>query len=338
MPLTLKDIARKAGVAESTVSRAINNKPGVGEETRKKILKIAEKYNYKPNQLAQGLAKQETHIIALFISDFDNPACTEIMKNIEKEANDSGYQVILCNTDNNPEKEKKYFQLLKRNIVDGAIIVGGKLTDKNILNTVLKDESPLVLVNRFSEELLIPTILIDNARGAYIATKHLLEQNLERIAIIMGPGEEYLESEKLNGYYQALNEFNIPVNQNLIIETEINRQGGYNSFLKLIDLNNPPEGFFVTRGIMAIGLVEAIKMGGYFIPEDFSVVGYGDTLISSIINPPLTVVSEPLNELGKRAAQYLIKILNNQSLSPVINVLDPVINVRDSSIPGINIK
>ena len=338
MPLTLKDIADMVGVAESTVSRAINDKPGVSKEKKEEILKIAKKHNYKPNQLAQGLAKQQTHIIALLLSDLDNPSYTEIIKNIEEIANQAGYQVILCNTDNDLEKEKSYFELIKRNIVDGAIIVGGELADKKVLNVALKKEAPIVLVNRLSEELLIPTILIDNTRGGYLATSHLIKQGLNRIAVIMGSKKDFLESKKLDGYYQALTEFNINPENNLIIETNSTRQDGYNAFLKLMELQEPPQGFFVTKDLLAVGLVDAIKMGGYLIPNDFPIVGYGESLISSVINPSLTVVSEPLAKLGKLSAQYLIKLMRDDSLSETINVLEPVIKVRESSIPQFNNK
>ncbi|MDI3548005.1 MAG: LacI family transcriptional regulator [Halanaerobiales bacterium] len=335
MPLTLKDIARMVGVAESTVSRAINNKPGVGEETRRKIMKIVKEYNFKPNQLARGLAKKETRIIALLLSDLATPGYTEIIKSIEEVANRAGYQVILCNTANDIDKEKAYLELVARNRVDGAIIVGGELADKNILNLALNKEGRLVLVNRLAEEVLIPTILVDNAKGGYLATAHLIEQGLSRIAIIMGSIQDFLESEKLNGYKQALKDHNLPLREELIFETDGSRESGYNTFLNLMELDEPPGGFFVTSDLLAVGLIEAIKMGGYFIPDDFAIVSYGESLITSIINPPLTVVAEPLNKLGRLAAEYLLKLINNQSPDRVIRVLEPVLKMRASSNPQI---
>lgn len=335
MPLTLKDIARMVGVAESTVSRAINNKPGVGEETRRKIMKIVKEYNFKPNQLARGLAKKETRIIALLLSDLATPGYTEIIKSIEEIANQAGYQVILCNTANDIDKEKAYLELVARNRVDGAIIVGGELADKNILNLALNKEGRLVLVNRLAEEVLIPTILVDNAKGGYLATAHLIDQGLSRIAIIMGSIQDFLESEKLNGYKQALKDHNLPLREELIFETDGSRESGYNIFLNLMELDEPPGGFFVTSDLLAVGLIEAIKMGGYFIPDDFAIVSYGESLITSIINPHLTVVAEPLNKLGRLAAEYLLKLINNQSPDRVIRVLEPVLKMRASSNPQI---
>ncbi len=334
MPLTLKDIAKIVGVAESTVSRAINNKPGVGEETRERIMEIVREYNYKPNQLAQGLAKNQTHLLALLISDLNKPGYTQIIEGVESVANQAGYQVILCNTTNNLEKEKTYLELVEREQVDGAIIVGGELADKNILNLAL-DEGKLVLVNRLAEEMLIPTVLIDSSKGAYLATEHLLEQGLDRVAIIMGSDESYLESEKLDGYKKALSKRNVPVKEEYIYQTDGSREQGFQAFLSFMEQEEFPQAFFVSNDLLAVGLIEAIKMGGYLIPDDFAIVGYGETLISSIVTPPLSVVAEPLNQLGIQAARYLITLLDDLPLDEMIKVLEPVINIKESSVPNI---
>ncbi|MEJ6952134.1 LacI family DNA-binding transcriptional regulator [Natronospora cellulosivora (SeqCode)] len=335
MPLTLKDIARMAGVAESTVSRAINNKAGVGEKTKEKIMKIVEEYNFQPNQLAQGLAKQKTHMLALILSDLATPGYNKIIKSIEQVANQRGYHLIICNTDNNSDKEKAYLELVSNNRVDGAIIVGGELADKNVLNLALNKKASIVLLNCLAEELLIPTVLIDNARGAYLATTHLLEQGLEKIAIVMGNNSNFLESEKLGGYYQALDDFDLSVNEDFVIETDVSREAGFNAFLKSLELSEIPEAFFVTGDMLAIGLIDAIKTGGYFIPDDFAIVAYGESVISSIINPPLTVVAEPLQKLGKYAAEYLIQLIEGKTPEERIKVLEPVLKLRKTSTPQI---
>lgn len=331
MPLTLKDIARMAGVAESTVSRAINNKPGVGEETKKKIMEIVREHNFQPNQLAQGLAKKETHMIALMVTDLSSVGY-EIIKSIESVANKEGYNCIICNTDNNPEKKKAYLQLVLNNRVDGAIIIGGELADKSILNLALNKAGSLVLVNCLAEEMLIPTLLVDNSKGSYLAVSHLLEQGLENIAIVMGSSDDFLESEKLAGFQQALEEFNIPFRNDLFFETDGSKEGAYWAFLKAVDSEGLPGGFFVTSDILAIGLVEAIKTGGYLVPEDFPIVGYGDSLITSTISPSLTVVAEPLANLGSYAAEYIISLIRGKRPEEIIKVLDPVLIKRESSI------
>ncbi len=330
MPLTLKDIARMAGVAESTVSRAINNKPGVGKETREKIMDLVRKYNYRPNQLARGLAKKETQMLDIIVADLSG-ADYKIIKSIEAYANEQGYNCIICNTDNNQQKEEAYLALLSNQQVDGAIIIGGELANKNIINTALNKNGLLVLVNCLSEELLIPTILVDSGRGGYLATSHLLEQGSRKVAIVMGSRKDYLESEKLAGYLQALKDYHLEVEEKHIIETDGSREGGYQAFFQALEERDLPEAFFVTKDILAVGLFDAIKMGGYLIPEDFSIVGYGESIISSIIDPGLTVVAEPLEELGRYAAEYIINLIQGKNPEEIIKVLEPDLKIGESS-------
>ena len=223
--------------------------------------------------------------------------------------------------------------MVSNNRVDGAIIIGGELADKNVLNLALNKDDLIVLVNCLSEEMLIPTILIDSFKGGYLAVSHLIEQGVERIAIIMGSHSDFLESEKLNGYQQALKDFNLPYKEEYVITTDGSREGGYNGFFEAIEAEELPIGFFVTGDMMAIGLIDAIKMGGYFIPDDFSIVGYGESQITSIISPALTVVAEPLEELGHYAADYLIRLIDKKTPDEMIKVLEPVLKLRDTTNP-----
>ena len=331
MPLTLKDIAEMVGVAESTVSRAINGKPGVGEETRQEILKIAREYDFKPNKLAQGLAKQETHILALLLPGLSQGNYSQIIENFETVAEEAGYQIILCNTHNDLDKEKTYLNLLEEKRVDGAVILGGEIADQHIVNTKLRGNDNIVLVNRLCEEILIPTILIDSSHGSYLATEHLLELGYDNIALITGNDDDYIESEKIKGYKNALVEHNIEFKPNLIIETDGSREAGYEAFLNLVDLKTPPDSFFVTGDLLSVGLVEAIKMGGYFIPQDYPIVSYGDTIINSIVEPELTRVVEPLSQAGSLAAEVLINLINDEKAKEEIKVLKPELKKCEST-------
>ena len=331
MPLTLKDIAEMVGVAESTVSRAINGKPGVGEKTRKEILDIAKKYNFHPNKLAQGLAKQETHILALLLPKFSMGNYSTIIENIEKITEKQGYQIILCNTNNDIKKEKSYLNLLEEKRVDGAIILGGELADQHIVNTKLRGNNNIVLVNRLCEELLIPTILIDSSYGSYIATKHLVDLGYENIALITGNEDDYIESEKIKGYKNALKDNKVDIKNELILKTDGSRKAGYDAFFELVGLDTPPDSFFVTEDLLSVGLVESIKMGGYFIPQDYAVVSYGDTIINSIVEPELTRVVEPLAKTGELAAEVLINLINDSSAKEEIKVLQPRLKKCEST-------
>jgi len=336
MQITLKDIARIAGVAESTVSRALNNKEGVGEETRLKILKIAKENNYRPNQLARGLAAKKTNMIAAVLSEMESPGNIEIVKNIEEAAEDENYQLILCNTKNDLEKEKSYLSLLESNQVDGAVFIGGGLVSSHLLRASFSEENDIVLVNRLSEEHFFTSVLTDYSSGIYNAVNHLFEQGYRKISFICGKRDNMIEEEKASGYYRAFQDAGLEVKEEYIFETESSRKAGYDAFLEIMNSDLMPEAFISSRELTTIGLVEAIKMGGYFIPDDFAVVGYGDNLLTSIIEPPLTVLSEPAKDLGKKSFEFLIKLINEEVKEPKIEVLTPELIIRESSISKYN--
>ena len=336
MQITLKDIARMADVAESTVSRALNDKPGVGRETKLKILKIAKENNYRPNQLARGLASKKTNMIAVILAEMDSPGNIEIVKSIEKAAEKQGYQIILCNTNNREEKEKSYLSLLESNQVDGAIFIGGKLVGSHLLRASFSQDNTIVLVNRLAEENFFTSVLTDYSQGIYRAVEHLVEENFKKIALVCGNKDDLIEEEKISGYKEALNDAGLEANNDLIFSTTADRQSGYDVFLEIIDGDIIPDAFISTRELTTIGLVEAIKMGGYFIPDDFAVVGYGNNILTSVIDPPLTVLSEPVEKLGKYSLEFLLKLINDELDSQQIKVLTPELIIRESSISKYN--
>ncbi|RAK05127.1 LacI family transcriptional regulator [Halanaerobium saccharolyticum] len=336
MQITLKDIARMADVAESTVSRALNDKPGVGRETKLKILKIAKENNYRPNQLARGLAAKKTNMLAVIMAEMDSPGNIEIVKSIEKAAEKQGYQIILCNTNNQEEKEKSYLSLLESNQVDGAIFIGGKLVGSHLLRASFSQENAIVLVNRLAEENFFTSVLTDYSQGIYKAVEHLVEQGFKKISLVCGDKGDLIEEEKIDGYKSALTEAGLEVNDDLIFSTSVDRQAGYDVFLEIIEGDVIPDAFISTRELTTIGLVEAIKMGGYFIPDDFAVVGYGDNILTSVIDPPLTVLSEPVEKLGEDSLNFLLKLIKEELDSQQIKVLTPELIIRESSISKYN--
>lgn len=193
---------------------------------------------------------------------------------------------------------------MESNQVDGAIFIGGKLVGSHLLRASFSNENSIVLVNRLAEENFFTTVLTDYSNGIYQAAKHLLKEGYQKIALVSGPKDNLVEEEKTNGYLQALEESGLKIKEDLIYSTDSSREAGYNAFLKIIESEVIPDAFISTKELTTIGLVEAIKMGGYFIPDDFAVIGYGDSILTSIIEPPLTVLSEPLEELAKKSFNF----------------------------------
>jgi len=320
--VTLKDLARMAGVAESTVSRALNNKPGVSEETREEILKLAAEYNYQPNRLAQGLAKQKTSIIALLLPDLKNPSYPDLIAAVEEVANQSGYQVVLCNTAGSPEKTAAYLDLLQRNQFDGVIIVGGTPTGGKFLQLALENSKNMVLINMLLEELLLPSHLIDYRQEGVLAAEFLLDTAVSRpAALIQGEAQEYREAERREGFLEASRR--LTGSEAEVFTGVENREDGYQVFFEIVAIMEPPLSFYITENLAALGLLEAIKTGGYLVPEDFQLLGTGSNFVAGIASPRLTVVDEPLTEMAGDAARSLLKLLSEEKTEPEIRVYQP---------------
>ncbi|AGB40138.1 transcriptional regulator [Halobacteroides halobius DSM 5150] len=330
MSITMKDIAQIVGVSESTVSRAINNKPGVGEKTRKEILKVANKYNFSPNQLARNLAKQESKMIGLILPDISSLFYSEVARAIQDFALKKGYQVVICNTDGAREQENNYIEWLQSNQIAGAIFLGDRLVSNQIMKLGLSDY-PVVLANRLVEGVTLPSVIIDNTSGAYKAMEHLLDKNYQNIALINGPQDNWQAQNRLRGYKQALKDFNLEFNSNLVLHQEWDRESGYQGFLELVKLEEPPEAIFAANDLIAAGVVEAIKMGGYLVPQDIAVVGFEDTVVTSIIDPPLTTVAQPMYQMGTQAVNKLFTLIEDDVRGEEIEILDCELIIREST-------
>ncbi len=326
----MKDIAEIVGVSESTVSRAINDKAGVGEETKQEILTVAKKYNFRPNQLARNLAKQSTNMLGMILPDISSLFYSEVARGIQDVARKNDYQLILCNTDNDSQEEKDYIEWMQNNKTAGIIFLGKGLDNDQIIKLGLSDY-PLVLADRLIEELMVPSVIIDNNTGAYDATKHLINKGYKRIALINGPQEEIRSQSRLQGYKRALADFGIEFKHEFVLNKELTRKSGYQSFLELIELKEPPTAFFAANDLLAVGLVEAIKTGGYLIPQDIAVVGFEDTIVTSIINPSLTTVAQPMYQLGVKSAQKLLSLISEQEVKEQIEILETELIIRDST-------
>lgn len=330
MPLTMKDIAAIFGVSESTVSRAINGKPGVSEKLREEILALAGKRQFRPNALAQGLAAAQSGMLGLILPDITHPHLTPILQGIEERASKAGYHLILANTGGCCRKEADYVSFFRQNRVEGVIFIGGSLAEEEILKLGLS-RYPLVLVNRLVEEMELPTLLTDHEQGARLAVEHLLGQGHERIGLVVGLMEDLTNVQLLQGYRDGLAEAGEPFDEQLVVEVESSRTGGYEGLLRLLQSDDPPTAVFAAGEMLAVGVVEAIKLGGYLIPDDLAVVGYGDTEMIKIIDPPLTTVRLPLAELGLEAVDQLIRLIRKTGIGEPIRVLPSELIRRRSS-------
>ncbi len=333
----LKDVARLAGVSVSTASRALNGKACVNEETKKRIMDAVEQMNYRPNILSKSLKMGRSNTICLLVSTIQNPIFSEITQGVEDTARKCGYIVVLCNTDEDETIEREYIDNMKTRWVDGFIICSAVNSSSYIKN--LHDEGfPVVMVNRFEkeDEANVDTVGVDNYQSAYDATKYLIQTGHKRIALGCGSEELLLYRERYRGYCDALKAAGLEYDDTLVMREVYNKDCFYQFTRKLMNKDQKPDAIFATSDPIAFRVMHALHDLNLRIPEDVSVLGFDNVELSSMVEPPLTTVSQPLYQLGCAAARSLINQINfkekNGTLpTPVNTILDTNLIVRRST-------
>lgn len=327
--ITIKDVASEADVSISTVSRVLNNKPDVGDNTRKKILKIIDKLNYNPNNIARGLVMKKTNTIGLIIPDISNPFFPEVAKAIEDQAQKLGYSVILFNTDNNLEREKKAVDVLRGKQVDG-LIVSLSLDNSNILEELKEKNYPVVQIDRQALSNSYPLISIDNEESAYYIVEYIIKNGHQKIAHITGNLHTTTARDRLAGYKKALKDNNIEINNKLIFEGNYSQNSGYKNMKKILKYKDRPTAVFAANDITAAGVYKAIFEANLKIPEDIAVAGHDDIDLATLLQPQLTTMAQPKYELGKRAIIYLFKMINKNNINGKDQILKTNLMIRNS--------
>lgn len=327
---TIKDIAREVNVSVSTISRVLNNKPDVSEETKIKVEKVIKKLGYNPNRIARGLVLRKTNSIGLVIPDINNPFFPEIIKGVERTAKKLGYSLILCNTDNDKKEERESISLLRSKQVDGMIL-SLSLENKAVLKELEKEKFPIVQIDRQIKDSIYPAVTIDNKRSAYIATEYLIKQGHKKIGHITGDLSTETAINRLNGFKLALKDHNLTVKKEWILEGDYSKESGKEMMEKIIKLEDRPTAIFFANDLMAFGAYEAIFEYNYRIPEDFSIMGHDNIEITSFVKPGLTTMDQPKYRLGEIAAKKLISMIENKDEKALQNViLKNAMIVRDS--------
>lgn len=306
MSVNIKIIAEKAGVSTATVSRVLSGYPGVSEKTKKKVMKVTSQLNYEVDGIARSLRQKKTYKIGVIFENVLSQFYSTLAKSIEGVANKYGYSVILCNADDDPEKELKYLKVLRSSRVDGIIIAPtGKNSD--YVNNLLQTNIKVVLVDRLIDGVDCDAVLVDNEKGAYIAVKYLVDNGYKKIALINGFIDRTTGRERLNGYIRALKESNISVNNNFIKIGDFKKRSGILLSEELLKNQDKPEAIFAANLDLTLGTLLTVKKLGLKIPEDIAIIGFDDSDWAQILEPPLTVISQPVYDLGSTAAELLIK-------------------------------
>ena len=337
MKVNIKTVAEKAGVSTATVSRVLTGYPNVKKQTREKILKVIAELNYEVNAVARSLRQKKTNSIGIIVGNILSEFYSIIAKSVEDVASSYGYNLILCNSDFNPDKELNYLKVLKSNRVDGIILypTGG---NKEYVGSLIATGTKIVLLDGLIEGLKCDAVLADNEKGAFDAINFLLEQGYRNIGIISGDTTKTTGKDRLNGCKRALKGKGLSPNENLIKIGSFKKVSGIELARDLLETKNQvkPDALFVGNLDMTMGAIITIKEKGLRIPEDIGVIGYDDSDWARLLEPPLTTVSQPVYDLGAAACKMLIeKIESNSDIKlknePIIKVFKTKLIIRNST-------
>jgi LacI family transcriptional regulator len=328
---TLEQIAKLAGVSRSTVSRVVNDHPSVRPEVRDRVREVIHQAGYQPHAAARSLATRRTQVIGLIIPQavttlFTDPFFPHLIRGMAEVCNIHHYHLMLSLFSSRTEQESLYRRVLRSGYLDG-VIVASTMLDDPIIPRLLQDGVPFVSVGRYPDER-VNYVDVDNARGARMATEHLLRLGHQRIATIAGPLGMMPGRDRLEGYRQALTSRGLPGDEKLITEADFTEEGGWAAMQRL--LPQRPEAAFVASDMMAIGAVKAIKEAGLRIPDDLAIVGFDDLPVASIVEPALTTIRQPIDRLGATAVEMLISLIEGTVEGPQHVILPAQLVVRDS--------
>ena len=308
----IKDVAEKAGVSTATVSHVINNTRYVSEPTKQKVIESMNELNYKPNTIARSLRSNKTKMIGFIVPDISNFFFTGLANYIEDELKTRDYSLFIGNSNESIEDEKKQITKLKSQLIDG-LIVAPAVGDHSFLKSLENSKDcPIVFVDRKPEGFNGLSVLADNFNGSYQAVKYLIEKGHEKIGIITGLPGLSTTRERLNGYKKALKDYNIQINTEFIEVGDSRFNTGYELTSKLFKDKNITA-LYVTNNLMCVGAMEFLNKHNISIPDEIAIIGFDDYNWASITNPPLSVIKQPIEKIGRTAAKELLNLLEKDN-------------------------
>lgn len=313
--LTIRDIARLAGVSKSTVSRVLNAHPKVDAETRERILNVMREQGYVPNAAATGLAKGRNRLIGLLVPALTWELVSDVLQGVAGVVEDTWYDTIIYSS--SPEKDFSYVidRMLAANMVEGILALLHTQSPKHLVE-LHRQGLPVVLINHVATRVDIPWVGIDNVAATYEAIHHLVDLGHRRIGFILGLPEIQCTYDRYQGYCKALNDAGLDVDPALVLEGNYQSDGGYQCARKFFTMDEPPSAIFAGNDLTAYGVLNAAEEHGVHIPEDVALVGFDDIPPSVHVQPALTTVHQPFNEMGRSAAQLLLSLINQNNTLP----------------------
>ena len=332
---TIHDIAKKLNIAASTVSRALNNNPIISEPTRKLIEKTAKEMGYRPNIMAANLRTKKTNTIGVVLPLINRHFFSSVISGVEEVAYNRGFAVTISQSNDNFEKEEKIAQTLFSNRVDGLIVSIGMQT-KTFDHLMLFSERkvPLVFFDRVVDEIEADKIVVDDYRGGFKATEHLIEQGGTRIAHIGGPLNVKIYQDRLSGFKDAMQKAGLTIDESMLIHNSLTRADGTNAIKKLLQNKIKPDAIFCANDTTALSAIIYLRQKGIKVPDDILIVGFSNEPFSEVVTPSISTIRQPGFEMGKKAADLLIRQIKLKDKSNPFQtfVMPTELIVRESSV------
>ena len=332
---TIHDIARKLNVTASTVSRALNDNPRISEDTKKAVRRAAEKLNYQPNNIAAALRNGKSNIIGIIVPTADRTFFSSVVRGIEEIANKSRYNVMICQTYDNYDKEVSTVEALLKARVDGIIASHGKATkDFSHFEKVKERGIPLILFDRSNDELQVSQVVIDDFQGAFKATEHLINQGCKRIAHLTSTLKISIYKERLRGYKEALLANGHKYDESLVIASNMQLEDGRASMQQLLQMNPVPDGVFSASAYGIMGALQVCKEKGIAVPREIALIGFSNEPFTSFTDPALSTVEQHSLRIGNAAAQIFLEEVTKEKKGfiPQKVMLTPELIIRGSSL------
>jgi DNA-binding LacI/PurR family transcriptional regulator len=336
--VTIKDIAKALGLSTSTVSRALRDSYEISPETKKLVLEYAEKINYQPNPIALSLKERRSRSIGVIVCEIANPFFSQTINGIESIAYNNGYNVIIAQSRESFDRESMNLQYLTSRSIDGLIIsVSTETNDFSGFRQLHERGMPIVFFDRIVDEIKTHKVIVDNFKGAYDGTSHLISNGYKHIAILVNAAVLSITRERLAGYKAALEDNNLPLHDDMIkychhggmIFTEVN-----DAMNELMKLKQKPDAIFAAADKLTTGCLRYLRTNGIKVPGDIGLVGFSNTDLTELLDPPLTVIRQPAFEMGELATKLLLQLI--ESKRPVTDfetkMLITELHIRQSSV------
>ena len=331
---TITDIAKKLGISASTVSRALSDHPDIKDETKRLVRKLAKEFNYIPNPIAQSLKSSRTSVIGVIVPEIKHDFFSSAISGIEEVAYHAGFTIIVSQSNESYDREVINTNSLIQQRVAGLIAsISQETKNGSHFQALMDRDIPLVFFDRICEDIPANKVVIDDSKSAFEAVNHLIEKGYKKIAHFAGPNDLDICKKRMDGYKRSLQNKGILIDEELIRFGGLHEADGYKSMEYLLVTNNLPDAIFCVNDPVAIGAFQKIKEAGLKIPADIGIVGFSNNKITSLVDPQITTVDQPSFEMGRRAAELLIDMIenNNKNSQPKTITLDAKLIVRSST-------